>query len=708
MKRIFTILAVFFVVGVFTSKAQSPSDSSYVRDLNYTFFNMSSLPNSITDSLANGSKILKDLREGMRGKGYAITVNFNTVLDIQLVSGAGGWDAYLFLLDANFQEVAHDDDWDGMGSSYGSRITHEVTAGQYYLIVSEYSKNTDNRPYTLTVDTIGVTPLNQLTFTPVSLPFSIQDTFRTDDPTILIYNTLCIAKGYSFQGTQGKILMFDYDSTMGMDACLILDNNYNVITLNATLKFSYTGTYYLVPVVVSISDPQPFSIKADQKDMPTLYVDGVNGDDGRNGLTAGTAIKTLDTAIARTNGIGKYLLTDDYTFNNKYSLSVACAEIYPYGKDINLEITDNCKNDIFNIYSSMIFGENGSDYYFIIDSNSSKGFYDFLDADNYGTILEVNNLKIRNSYMPYSIFWGDSIILRNCEFTNDTIGDYLVGIEENAYNSLKLINCNISQNIFKEYFIYQEYDLLKVTMENTIVSGNTFNENYPNLFYNATINLTSGNWRNNNLTANYSYNGNPNLSSQNCAGIWANNNTIINIGSGFTMDVNNYICLDTSSVININKNLSTSVVAQVYPCKYDGSDYKYYGDYYEGRPMLTGSAVATNFQKFNVAQADNSFLWYLHSDGKLYTTVDPNGIAQTEVSEVRMYPNPAADRVTIDLQNTTANKIRMVDLYGRIVVEQDVDGQIEVIDLSNLANGMYFVQICNNGKVTATRKLMKN
>lgn len=707
MKRIFTILAVFFVVGVFTSKAQSPSDSSYVRDLNYTFFNMSSLPNSVTDSLANGSKILNDLREGMRGKGYAITVNFDALLDIQLVSGAGGWDSYLFLLDANFQKVAYNDDWRANGtSSYGSRITHEVTAGQYYIIVSEYSKNTTNRPYTLTVDTISVTPINQLTFTPISFPFSIQDTFSTEDPTIFYEDVVLIAKGYSFQGTQGKVLMYDEDSTMGMDDVFLLDNNYNVTPLwNVVTKLPYTGTYYLL--LLSQKAPQPFSIKAEMKDMTTLYVDGVNGDDSRNGLTAGTAIKTLDTAIARTAGVGKYLLTDDYTFNNEDCLGVYCAEIYPYGKDINLKISDNCSEDIFEIYSSMIFGENGSDYYFIIDSSSSTGYYDFLDADYYGTTLEVNNLKIRNSHMPNTIFWGDSIVLRNCEFTNDTIYHF-VGIEEDQYNSLKLINCNISQNRFRSTFIYQDYDSMKVTLENTTISGNYFKEDYPVTFYAAKINLTSGNWRNNNLMANYYSNGNPNLNSQNCAGIWAIEGTIVNIGAGFTMDVNNYLCLDSTSLINVDKNLTGPVVAQVYPCRYDNSDYKYYGDYYEGRPMLIGSAVANNFQKFSVAQADNSSLWYLHSDGKLYTTVDPNGIAQAEVSEVRMYPNPAADRVTIDLQNTTANKIRMVDLYGRIVVEQDVDGQMEVIDLSHLANGMYFVQICNNGKVTATRKLMKN
>ena len=706
MKRIFTILAVLFVAGIFTAKAQSPADSSYVRDLNYVFFNMSSLPNSITDSLANGSKILKDLRSGRRGKGYAITVTANTCLDIQLVSG--NWDAYLFLLDANFEQVAYNDDWSGMGSSYGSHIVRDVNAGQYYIVVSEYSCSTNNRPYTLTVDTISTTPFNQLTYTPVSLPFTIQDTFSIDDPDVIIYNEVYKAKGYSFQGTEGKFLTFDEDSLMGIDGGILLDNNYNEIPLNAPfVKFPYTGTYYFV--LGGYTAPQPFIIKAEQIDLPTIYVDGVNGDDSRNGLTAGTAIKTLDTAIYRTNGMGKYLLTDDYTFNNKYELKVYYAEIYPYGKDINLKIASTGGYDIFGVYGSLIFGENGSDYYFILDSNSNKQFDDMFSADyGEGTYLEVNNLKVSNSYFTDQFIWGDEVVLRNCEFTNDTIGGEFIYIDYNVKNSIKLINCTFTNNFFYDYFVVSDYDSLTFTMESTTVSGNTFNSDYPAYFYRATINLTSGNWRNNTLSANYSYNGNPNLNSQNCAGIWATEGSIVNIGAGFTMDVNNYLCIDSTSLINVDKNLTGPVVAQVYPCRYDNSDYKYYGDYYEGRPMLIGSAVANNFQKFSVAQADNNSLWYLHSDGKLYTTVDPNGIAQAEVSEVRMYPNPAADRVTIDLQNTTANKIRMVDLYGRIVVEQDVEGQMEVIDLSHLANGMYFVQICNNGKVTATRKLMKN
>ena len=703
MKRILTILAVFFVAGIFTAKAQSPSDSSYVRDLNYVFFNMSSLPNSITDSLANGSKILKDLRPDMRGKGYAITMTTNTYLDIQLVSG--NWDAFLYLLDANFEKIDSNDDW--KGSSYGSRVTHEVAAGQYYIIVSEYSSSTNDRPYTLTVDTISIIHFNQLTYTPVSLPVFIQDTFRTEDPDILIpnYSYSLKAKGYSFQGTQGKLFTIDEDSTYGIYHRVLVDNNYNEIQFSEAAKLPYTGTYYLV--LFTLETPKPFTIKAEQIDLPTIYVDGVNGDDSRNGLTAGTAIKTLDTAMARTNGIGKYLLTDDYTFNNQYTLYVTYAEIYPYGKDINLKIACNNYHDILGAWpGTLIFGEQGSDYYFILDSNSNQKFDDFFDADDYGSILEVNNLKVRNSYIPSEFIYGDEVVLRNCEFTNDTIEGYFIGIYEDAYNSVKFINCTISQNIFYDKFIYQDYESMKVTMENTIISGNTFHYYDPVEFNRATINLTSGNWRNNTLSANFYYNGNPNLSAQNCAGIWANNGTVINIGAGFTMDVNNYLCLDSSSIINVTSKLTASVVAQVYPCKHDGSDDKFYGDYYEGRALLTGSAVASNFRKFTVAQADNSSLWYLHRDGKIYT--EPVGIAQTEISEIRMYPNPAADRVTIDLQNTNADIIRMVDVTGRTVLMKAVESQYEMIDLSNLANGMYFVQICNNGKVTATRKLMKN
>ncbi|MBR5027928.1 MAG: T9SS type A sorting domain-containing protein, partial [Bacteroidales bacterium] len=346
-------------------------------------------------------------------------------------------------------------------------------------------------------------------------------------------------------------------------------------------------------------------------------------------------------------------------------------------------------------------------YYFILDSNRTSNYDDFLDADWLGTYLEVNNLKVRNSYIPSSLIWGDKVVVNNCEFTNDTIDGTFIGIDENGYNELKLINCTFSQNIFYREFIYQEYYYMKLTMENTTVSGNTFDDDYPAYFEKATVNLTSGSWRNNNLSANYYYNNNANLSTQNCAGIWAKDSVVINIGSGFTMDANNYICLDTTATVNITENITAPLVAQVYPFKYDNNSGYYIADYYEGRRLLTGSAsmLRANYQKFSVAQADNASLWYLHPDGTIHTF--PVSIDQAEEGTISLYPNPASNVLNIALQGTEVNEVAVIDIYGKTALRANVAEGSNTLDISALPAGMYFVQLRAAGSVKATQKLIK-
>ena len=804
MKKALLFLTVLCMAGVFSAKAQSPSDSAYARDLSYTFLSTSSLPNSVSGSidLSGGSKILKDVHTGKRANGYAITVSQNTYLDIQLTSG--GWDSYLFLLDANFNEVTHNDDWNGNGSSYGSHITQQVNAGQYFILVSEYNFTTVSRAYTLSVDFVNVTPFNQLTYTTKTLPFNVIDTFRTTDANVILNNNAFKAKGYSFQGTQGNLLRADsisgisyyllldnnynvinttampytgtyylvvcntnasmpfkfkleqititplnqlnytpltlpcdvrdtfrdtdpnvalygngykakgysfqgtqgnfikLDSITGISNGMLLDNNYNEIPItNSILRLSYTGTYHLV--LGGNHAPQPFRVKITPQTQQTIYVDGVNGSDSRNGLTPQTALLTLDTAIARTGGIGKYYITDNYTFRNQTSLRINYAEIYPYQKDINLKIASSAGNDILTILGTLIFGENGGNYHFILDSNSNQDYDDFIDADNYGSHLEVNNLKVRNTHFPSQFIWGDEVILRNCEFTNDTIEDDFILIDYNAFNTIKFENCSFSQNIFESDFTYFDYDSAKVTFENTTVSGNTFE--YPFMVYaNAEVNLTSGSWSGNTLSSDFGGNGNPNISRQTAAGIWAMSSTV-NFGADFSMDANNFLCIDTASILNVNQNITASSAATVYPWKIDPSTNKAVGDYYEGRTLLSGSAVAANYRKFSVAQADNSTLWYLHPDGTIHTF--PVSIDQAEEGTISLYPNPASDVLNIALQGSEVNEVVVIDIYGKAVAHATVAEGSNTMDISALPAGMYFVQLKANNRVKATQKIVK-
>jgi len=73
------------------------------------------------------------------------------------------------------------------------------------------------------------------------------------------------------------------------------------------------------------------------------------------------------------------------------------------------------------------------------------------------------------------------------------------------------------------------------------------------------------------------------------------------------------------------------------------------------------------------------------------------------LSPIRVYPNPATDYVLVDSKDLSTNaSIRIYDTFGRMVINQPINGKVSV---KNLSNGIYFYTINNDGKV-ATGKLI--
>ncbi|MBP5759119.1 MAG: hypothetical protein J6W45_06920, partial [Bacteroidales bacterium] len=723
MKRALLVLVALCVAGVFSAKAQSSSDSAFVRDLSYTFINTNSLPYSTSDdiSISSGGKYLKDVYTGHRAKGYAINLTSSKSLDIQLLSG--NWDCMLIVLDSNYDLVVYNDDWAGnsINHNIGSRISYNFAAGQYYIIATEWG-NSSSTSYDLTVDEIstGVADLSTLTYTPLTLGTPVTDTLKTTDgpivsqegdyfhyayytraysiqttyPCVLsvsidrsdrywqlldnnynnldspilhtpgtyrivvyskqyydedttiatpftitatamrlvdynaltykplgavrdtvVYDTFTAnslyieeyrgnyfaASGYTFQGTQDKILSIRDSSDQLL--YVLMDNNYNIIKLNwyfINMPLPQTGTYRLAVLDYYIDPDRKTRISI--KDLQTYYVDYLNGDDARNGLTPNTALKTLDTAFARSGGVGKYYLTEDYTFSDNYITSYY-AEIYPYQKDIKLNIPSSSTATAIYGIENIILGEQGGSHYFIIDSNHTAFDYSFIYGRE-GSHIELNNLKVKNSYFPQNfIYYSDEVVIRDCEFLNDTFDLCFIYNHSTLLNNAHLINTNFSQNYMNYYLFYNYYDdsTTTLTLENTNVVGNTFDNPQWTSDY-STVNLVSGSWRNNRLYSDYEYNSNPNLNAQNWGGLllWL---TKVNIGSGFSMDVNNYLVVaDTFSTINIAQNISSNFVAQIYLMRYDYDDEIYYDDYFDGRRVLWGSSsiLANNYQKFSI------------------------------------------------------------------------------------------------------------
>jgi hypothetical protein len=94
----------------------------------------------------------------------------------------------------------------------------------------------------------------------------------------------------------------------------------------------------------------------------------------------------------------------------------------------------------------------------------------------------------------------------------------------------------------------------------------------------------------------------------------------------------------------------------------------------------------------------------------------PEGVSINEITSIEnlnVYPNPATDVVSISYSTVGNENVsyRMTDLSGKSVIVRDLGvrngSQIENIDLSNLASGMYILEIAAGNKRSVQKVSVK-
>jgi hypothetical protein len=79
----------------------------------------------------------------------------------------------------------------------------------------------------------------------------------------------------------------------------------------------------------------------------------------------------------------------------------------------------------------------------------------------------------------------------------------------------------------------------------------------------------------------------------------------------------------------------------------------------------------------------------------------------SEYSEIRIYPNPAKDRLFID-SNSDIEKICLFNMTGQKVLELDnINTHNFSLELSDLPAASYFLQISNGAKVSISKLLIQ-
>lgn len=124
--------------------------------------------------------------------------------------------------------------------------------------------------------------------------------------------------------------------------------------------------------------------------------------------------------------------------------------------------------------------------------------------------------------------------------------------------------------------------------------------------------------------------------------------------------------------------------------------------------------TGTNFNDlpfFSVIQSDGNILFsgpFTTFDGAVARNIariigDPptlNNI-ESKINELSIYPNPAVNNLNLLLPNDTINKIIINDSTGKTVMIQT--GENNTIDIQDLANGMYYIQVFADKKSYQTK-----
>jgi hypothetical protein len=121
------------------------------------------------------------------------------------------------------------------------------------------------------------------------------------------------------------------------------------------------------------------------------------------------------------------------------------------------------------------------------------------------------------------------------------------------------------------------------------------------------------------------------------------------------------------------------------------------------------SAIISATMQSYSPNANGSFAVIVTQNGCTDTSTCFNinnvGINEANNSVFNLYPNPAADKITIDAP--AASTIVIYDATGKQIESLVVNTNKTEINLSNYANGIYFINI-NDGVNNATQKLIIN
>ena len=169
-----------------------------------------------------------------------------------------------------------------------------------------------------------------------------------------------------------------------------------------------------------------------------------------------------------------------------------------------------------------------------------------------------------------------------------------------------------------------------------------------------------------------------------------------------------------------NHNFGTGyAINDVWFAKIDSTGNLLWQYCYGGRDddMLYRGVIQKNDWDYVLAIGTTTFDWRCHSEGNPWPDVriaelydSTVGVNETtaDAMEVKLYPNPVVNNLTIELNNNNTlhhATVQLININGKTVLTKTLTASKTVLETSNLRSGMYLIKVQTN-KNTVTRKVI--
>jgi hypothetical protein len=95
----------------------------------------------------------------------------------------------------------------------------------------------------------------------------------------------------------------------------------------------------------------------------------------------------------------------------------------------------------------------------------------------------------------------------------------------------------------------------------------------------------------------------------------------------------------------------------------------------------------------------------LPRDANDIVLVSQVGMQESQLENIKVYPNPASNFIVVDNTSQTNSNIMILDSRGAIVKQINMTNPSERIDVSDFSSGIYYIRIISN-EWTAQYKLV--